>query len=48
MWYSPMRTASVAVCLLAHEYGHHVQDLLGILKPGGGQGAQSQSYPFGS
>jgi predicted metalloprotease len=30
--------------VLAHEYGHHVQDLLGILKPGGGgQGAQSQS-----
>jgi uncharacterized protein len=30
--------------VLAHEYGHHVQDLLGVLTPGGGgQGAQSQS-----
>jgi predicted metalloprotease len=34
----------VQAYVLAHEYGHHAQDLLGILKPGGsGQGAQSQS-----
>ncbi len=29
--------------VIAHEYGHHVQDLLGVLKGSGGQGAQSQS-----
>jgi uncharacterized protein len=29
--------------VLAHEYGHHVQNLLGTLKTGGGQGADSQS-----
>jgi predicted metalloprotease len=29
--------------VLAHEYGHHAQDLLGDLKAGGSQGAQSRS-----
>jgi predicted metalloprotease len=29
--------------VLAHEYGHHVQDLLGDLKPGGDSGAESRS-----
>lgn len=29
--------------VLAHEYGHHVQNLLGGLRGNGGQGAQSQS-----
>jgi predicted metalloprotease len=29
--------------VLAHEYGHHVQDLLGVLSGSGDQGAQSQS-----
>ena len=29
--------------VIAHEYGHHVQNLLGQLSPGGGQGAESQA-----
>ena len=29
--------------MVAHEYGHHVQDLLGPLKPGSGVGADSQT-----
>ncbi len=29
--------------VLAHEYGHHVQNLLGTLTTGGGRGAESQS-----
>jgi predicted metalloprotease len=29
--------------VIAHEYGHHVQNLLGVLRGGGGQGAESQS-----
>jgi predicted metalloprotease len=29
--------------VIAHEYGHHAQDLFGALKPGGSQGAESRS-----
>jgi predicted metalloprotease len=29
--------------VIAHEYGHHAQDLIGDLKPGGSQGAESRS-----
>ncbi len=29
--------------IISHEYGHHVQDLLGDLQPGGGSGAESTS-----
>jgi uncharacterized protein len=29
--------------VIAHEYGHHAQDLLGALEPGGSQGAESTS-----
>jgi predicted metalloprotease len=29
--------------VLAHEYGHHVQNLTGVLRGGGGQGPQSES-----
>jgi uncharacterized protein len=31
------------VYVIAHEYGHHAQDLLGDLRPGGAQGAESRS-----